>query len=156
MISTLLTRALQARRADYNARFRIAAQRYPQLDGQELLRFISDCVDPLLGAVHERAPGAVNAVLDVAYDCALQLTGQRLTQQSGRYQVITALWREVLPAAASLLAEDGDTMIPALTNAAHQLASRDAGSALRWKSRMLHVVPACATAEECLFAGQVV
>ena len=156
MVSAILAHALQARRADCNARFRLAAQRYPHLDGQELLRFIGDCVDPLIRAVHEHAPARIDEVLEVAYDCALQLTGQRLTLETGRYQVIAATWREVLPAAAALVAQSSSQVIPALTNAAHQLAARDAGSALRWKTRLLRVVPACALAQECLLAGQVI
>jgi hypothetical protein len=156
MISAILAQELQARRADCNARFRLAAQRYPQLDGAELLRFMTDCVDPLIRAVHERVPAKVGEVLEVAYDCALQLTGQRLTLEAGRYRVIAAIWRELLPAAASVVAEASSKVIPSLTNAAHQLASRDASSALRWKMRLLRIVPVCELAEECLLAGQVI
>src|SRR5438105_2152225 len=115
MISTTLAAALEARRGDFNARFRLAAQRYPQLDGAELLRFIAECLDPLICAVHEREPAAVAAVTSAAYDCALQLAGQRLTLESGRYSSIAAVWREVLPRAASHVAESPATMLAALS-----------------------------------------
>ena len=90
MISATLAEALQARRSEFNARFRLAAQRYPQLDGQEVLRFIADTVDPLVQAVHARRPEAVADVINVAYDCALQLVGQRLSLDSGRYAAVPA------------------------------------------------------------------
>jgi hypothetical protein len=155
MISSTLAEALEARRSDFNARFRIAAQRYPQLDGDELKRFIADCLDPLVCAVHAREPAAVAAVVSAAYDCALQLAGQRLTLESGRYCNIPALWREVLPLTAGHVAEQPARVLGALSNAAHQLASLAEPAAGAWQQRMLAVLPACSNAQECLLAGQV-
>ena len=156
MISAALAEALEARRSDFNARFRLAAQRYPQLDGQELLRFMAECIDPLIRAVHERAPAAKAEVLAVAYDCALQLTGQRLTLESGRYRAVPATWRELLPAAAAFVAASPSLVIPALSNAAHQLTGSNDDSAQRWKTRLLQVVGVCTNAGEFLRAGQVI
>jgi len=155
MISATLASALEARRGEFNARFRLAAQRYPQLEGAELKRFIAVCLDPLIDAVHAYAPAAVAPVVSAAYDCALQLAGQRLTLESGRYSSIPALWREVLPRAARHVAESPGTMLAGLSNAAHHLASAAEPAARRWQQRMLEVMPCCTNAEQCLLVGQV-
>lgn len=156
MISAPLAEALQARRSDFNARFRLAAQRYPQLDGQELLRFITDAVDPLAQAVHANNPDAVGDVVSVAYDCSLQLVGQRLSLDAGRYSAIPATWRDVLPSAAAVIAAEPARVIPSLTNAAHQLASAESADANRWMRALNGVAPQCATPDELLIAGQVI
>ncbi|HTU57945.1 MAG TPA: hypothetical protein VMF89_05920 [Polyangiales bacterium] len=156
MISAPLAEALQARRSDFNARFRLAAQRYPQLDGQEVLRFITDAVDPLAQAVHEKRPEAVADVVSVAYDCSLQLVGQRLSLDAGRYGAIPTTWREVLPSAATVIATQPARVIASLTNAAHQLASTESADVDRWIRVLRGVVPHCATADELLSVGQVI
>lgn len=156
MISAILAEALEARRSDFNARFRLAAQRYPQLDGQEVLRFIADTVDPLAQAVHAYRPQAVADVVNVAYDCSLQLVGQRLSLDSGRYAAIPATWRDVLPRAAALVAQQPVRVIPALTNAAHQLVSSDSADTNRWILTLASTAPQCASPDELLVVGQVI
>lgn len=156
MISAPLAEALQARRADFNARFRLAAQRYPQLDGQEVLRFITDAVDPLAQAVHAKHPDAVADVVSVAYDCSLQLVGQRLSLDTGRYGAIPMTWREVLPSAAAAIAEQPARVIASLTNATHQLASTESADVDRWIRALQAAAPQCATADELLSVGQAI
>lgn len=155
MISTPLAEALEARRPEFNARFRLAAQRYPQLDGQELLRFIADAVDPLAQSVHALRPDAVGDVVSVAYDCALQLVGQRLSLDAGRYGAIPEMWRDVLPSAAAAIAKQPARVIASLTNAAHQLASSESADVTRWIRSLQEVAPRCATPDELLIVGQV-
>ncbi|WP_129776562.1 hypothetical protein [Peristeroidobacter soli] len=155
MISAPLAEALQARRADFNARFRLAAQRYPQLDGQELLRFIADAVEPLAQAVHANHPDAVGDVVSVAYDCSLQLVGQRLSLDAGRYGAIPETWREVLPPAAGLIASQPARVMASLTNAAHQLASTESADVNRWVRALKGIASQCATPDELLMVGQV-
>jgi hypothetical protein len=155
MISARLAEALQSRRSDFNQRFRLAAQRHPHLDGEELLQFIAHCVDPIVEAVHSRYPGAVDDVLVSAYDCALQLVGQQLTARQGRYAVIADVWREILPAAANVLVTDSRRLIPALTNAVHQLATIDSAAANRWKMRMAHAAAEVTSADDLLLLGLV-
>ena len=155
MISATLAETLQARRSDFNARFRLAAQRYPQLDGQEVLRFITETVDPLVQAVHACRPEAVADVVSVAYDCSLQLVGQRLSLDSGRYAAVPATWRDVLPRAAALVAQQPARVMPALTNASHQLVGSESADADRWILTLAKVAPRCASPDELLIAGQV-
>lgn len=155
MISARLVEALQSRRSDFNQRFRLAAQLHPHLDGEELMRFIADCVDPMVQAVHARNPEAVDDVVVTAYDCALQLVGQQLTVRQGRYATMAEVWREVLPAAANVLASDSKLLIPALSNAAHQLASIDSTAANRWTQRMVEAALRVSSADELLLVGQV-
>jgi hypothetical protein len=155
MISARLAEALQSRRSDFNQRFRLAAQLHPHLDGEELMRFIADCVDPMVQAVYACNPEAVDDVVVTAYDCALQLVGQQLTVRQGRYTVIADLWRDVFPAAANVLTSDSPRLIPALTNAAHQLASVDATAANRWIKRMLDAAVKVSSADDLLLLGQV-
>lgn len=155
MISAPFAAALQSRRSDFNQRFRLAAQRHPHLDGDEVLQFIADCVDPVVRAVHACKPDAVDDVVVTAYDCALQLVGQRLTVRQGRFAAIAEVWREVLPAAANVLATDSRHLIPALTNAVHQLATIDSGAAIGWKKRMVSAAAEATSAEDLLLLGQV-
>jgi hypothetical protein len=155
MISSRLAEALQSRRSDFNQRFRLAAQLHPRLDGEELMRFIADCVDPIVRAVDARNPEAVDDVVVTAYDCALQLVGQQLTVRQGRYAAIADTWREVLPAAANVLTTDSQHLIPALTNAAHQLTSSDSTAANRWNKRMVDAAAEVTSADELLLLGQV-
>ena len=156
MISAPLAEALQLRRSDFNSRFKLTAQRYPQLDGGELLRFIAESVDPLICAVHRHDSQAVADVVNVAYDCALQLVGQRLTLDVGRYRVIPETWREVLTAAAAVLSDRPARLIPAFTNAVHQLASSESADAVTWKQRMRRLAAQATSEEELLRAGEVV
>lgn len=156
MISARLAEALQSRRSDFNQRFRLAAQLHPHLDGEELMRFIADCIDPIVQAAHAYNPETVDDVVVTAYDCALQLVGQQLTVRQGRHTVISDLWRDVFPAAANVLTSDSRRLIPALTNAAHQLASVDTTAATRWNERMLDAAVKVTSADDLLLLGQVV
>src|ERR1044072_3398075 len=154
MISARLAEALQSRRSDFNQRFRLAAQLHPHLDGEELMRFIADCVDPMVQAVDTRHPEAVDDVVVTAYDCALQLVGQQLTARQGRFAAIADTWREVLPAAANVLTIDSRHLIPALTNAVHQLTSIDNTAASHWNKRMGAAAAKVTSADELLLLGQ--
>jgi hypothetical protein len=154
MISVSLAEALQSRRSDLNQRFRLAAQAHPQLDGEKLLRFVAECIDPIAQAVHAQHPEAVDDVVATAYECALQLVGQQLTERQGRYAVLAELWRDVLPVAASALVSDSRRLIPALTNALHQLTTVDSAAAARWTQRIGNAA-AVTSAEELLQLGQV-
>ena len=154
MISATLAAALEARRSDFNARFRLAVQRYPQLEGAEALRFVGECFDPLICAVAQRAPTAVDAVLSAAYDCALQLAGQRLASKTEQFGTIASVWRELLPAAAAHVIERPGPVIAALSNAAHQLAGYPDAAGELWLLRMVVTAPLCASSQECLLVGQ--
>ncbi len=124
MISTPLAEALQARRPDFNARFRLAAQRYPQLDGQELLRFIADAVDPLARAVHAIHPRR-SAMLSASRTTArCSWLGSDCSLDAGRYGVIPCdVARRVAVGGNAVIATQPARVVTSLTNAAHQLAA---------------------------------
>jgi hypothetical protein len=154
MISSIFAQTLEARRTEFNAKFRLAQQRFTRLDADAFNRFLTDAVDGLVAAVDAQNKQAVERVTSIAYDCALQLAGHGLTGDSPRAQAMLRGWREVLIPAATQVAMAPEKVLPAICNALHQLATNESCDAALWRQRMSGIAPLCPTADDFLHAGQ--
>src|SRR5689334_12307702 len=115
----------------------------PQLEGERLLEFLRDAVDPMVTAVSAVDPAAVDPVVSVAYDAALTLVGQKLAGAAGRYPAIGEGWKRVLPACAKHLAQAPERTVAAISNALHSLAGSGARPS-EWIDAMERLAPQCA------------
>ncbi|MBK8478226.1 MAG: hypothetical protein IPL39_18570 [Opitutaceae bacterium] len=93
MISETLATVLRSGRADFNARYEVARQRYPVLEAAAFGRFLEESVDPLAQGTARLARDLVPDVVAAAYDVGLDLVGQRLLGHEERERQIEATWR---------------------------------------------------------------
>ena len=147
--------ALRDRRTDFNERFERARHQYPNLEGDDVLSFLRDCVNDVVTEVARAAATAVAPLVSSAYDAALTLCGQKLVGPSGRFPVIEEGWKRVLPAAATLVARDPAQMIPSVSNALHRLATNPGSRPNDWIESLAKLAPQCADVETFLRLGQV-
>jgi hypothetical protein len=148
-------RVLRASRDELNARFAEARQRHPSLAGDELMAFLANVVDPIVGAVAKASPDRSDAVALTAYEVALELVGQRLVGPLARGVAIDATWRCILPAAARLVAAEPSRVFASLSNAAHQVEATPGARVSDWVHDVMRLAPTCATVDELLAVGQV-
>ncbi len=155
MISPGLATILRSGRADFNARFLAARRLHPDLDPAAFAGFLESAVDELAQAVEQVRPDRLGEVVQVAYDAGLELVGQKLAGAGARLDDIEQAWREILPAAAGVVAGSPGRLIPAVCNAAHQLASTPGASCGKWIERMTALIGQCADADGFARLGQV-
>jgi hypothetical protein len=153
--SEAFVNTLRGRRADLNERFERARHQYPQLEGDDVIIFLRDCVDGLAVAVQRVDSTAVMALVSSAYDAALALCGQKLVGRNGRFPIIEEGWKHVLTAAAPLVAREPARVIGAVSNALHTLAVTPAARPVEWITALARLAPRCPDAESFLRVGQV-
>lgn len=154
MISETLATILRSSRADFNARFVEARRRFPGLSGEAFSVVVRELVDPAVAAVAGIDTDGVGETASVAYDCALELAGQNLAGPGARSQAIAEGWRLLLPAAARHLAEAPRSVLPAISNALHHLATTPGARPDRWLHDMTRLASQCRDAAELLKLGQ--
>jgi hypothetical protein len=155
VLSDAFANTLRDRRADLNQRFERARHQYPQLEGDDVLAFLRDCVDGVAIAVQRVEPTAVSSVVYAAYDAALALCGQKLVGTNGRFPIIEEGWKHVLTAAAPLVAREPARVIAAVSNALHALSVTPTARPAEWISSLAHLAQRCADTETFLRVGQV-
>lgn len=154
-VGEVLSQVLQARRAQYNARFLTARRVRPALDPAAFAAFLEEVLDPLARAVAAAAPEAVGWTVDAAYEAALTLCGERLVGRGARQPWMEAGWRRVLPAAARLVAADPGRVIGAVSNALANLSAVPGARPQEWIERMAELAPRCGDVPALLRLGQV-
>jgi hypothetical protein len=155
-LSDAFVNTLRDRRADLNERFERARHQYPQLEGDDVIAFLRDCVDGVVAAVQRVDSSAVMSLVSSAYDAALALCGQKLVGGNGRFPIIEEGWKRVLTAAAPVVARDPARMIAAVSNALHALAVTPTARPEEWITSLAHLGPRCNDTESFLRIGQVV
>jgi hypothetical protein len=155
VLSDAFANTLRDRRADLNQRFERARHQYPQLEGDDVLAFLRDCVDGLVVAVQGVESAAVLSLVSAAFDAALALCGQKLVGVNGRFPIIEEGWKHVLTAAAPLVAREPARVIAAVSNALHALAVTPTARPAEWITSLAHLAPRCADTETFLRVGQV-
>lgn len=148
---------LERKREHLNARFAHVRRTNRGLDSEMFVEFLKVCVEPtVVAAVAAEQPEACVDRLTVAlYDVALELVAAELAGPSGRYPVISRLWRELLPPAVRLFEQKPRDVLAALTNAVVNLSLEPGVDAQGWLDAMLDVEPHVTTPEELLAIGQV-
>lgn len=154
-VSNALASILRSGRADFNARFVAARRIHPDLEPGAFTEFLRTAVNELARAVEKVRPDRLGEVTMAAYDAALELVGQKLAGPDARMTSIEEGWRRILPKAALLVASAPGRLIPAVCNAAHQIASTRGARPAQWIETMEKLAPECGDAEAFLKLGQV-
>jgi len=153
MVSAALASVLRSGRSEFNARFIAGRRIHPDLQADLFTDFLQTRVDDLVRAVDVVGPDRVSEVTMAAYDAALDLVGQKLV--GPRSRLIEEGWRRILPNIAILVATASSSLIPAVCNAIHQLASTPDARPAQWIEIMEKLGPQCTDADTFLKLGQV-
>ncbi len=143
MISAGLASVLRSDRAGFNARFATARRARPELDPAAFKVFLETSVDELARAVEQVRSDRLGEVVQVSYDAGLELVGQGLAGPHARTPAVENAWRRVLPGAAALVAQAPGRIIPALCNAAYQLAVTPGARVQEWTEGMAALSSRC-------------
>lgn len=155
MIPEPIASVLRSGREQYNARFALARRRWPELDAEHFAFFLTTYVAPLVTLTEQARPGSAVAVTEAAYDVGLELVGQRLAGCEARYSAINELWIRTLEPVAARVAEAPARVLPALCNAAHQLATTPGAHASAWCAQLADLGSQCTEVDTFLRLGQV-
>ena len=155
LISGPLAEALEQNRERFNSKFAYARSINRRLDPEEFGRHLSDTVAPLVEAVAEIDPGAINAAAEALFDASLDLVGREYLGPSSKTPVVDLAWKKVLPKLAGPLAKAPHRLVAAISNAAFNIDSQPTADAKAWLALVLKTAPLAADVEELLKAGQV-
>lgn len=148
MLCDTLVSVLRSSRADFNARVARAKRAHPGLDEAAFGAFVRERIDPLVRlAAEDRAL----EVIDVAWDQGLELVAQRLAGPQPRHPWVNEAWSRL----GVLMAAAPRRLIPALSNAAHHLATTPGARPGQWLDLMERVGQVAADVDTQLGAGQV-
>jgi hypothetical protein len=154
-VSEAMASVLRSGRSEFNSQFAEARRLYPALDGGAFLEFLRNDVDQLVRAVEKAKPEFVAEVVMAAYECGLELIGQKLVGPGARNRIVEEGWRRVLPGIAALVAKAPARVIGAFSNGLHNLAGIAGARPEQWISEMEKLGPRCADVEALLRLGQV-
>lgn len=154
MVGEPLSSVLRSGRDLFNAKFSQAARRFPQLDAARFRTFLTSVVDPVAGRLG-LSPDALAGWAQTAYDVGLELAGEGLVGTEGRLGAIESAWIGVLPRLPLALGAAHAVVLPALSNAAHQLSRAKGARVEAWITALADAAPDCTSTAEFLQAGQV-
>ena len=155
MISPAFAAILASGRAQFNARAVEARRSFPSLDMQAFGAFLQDGVDPVVQAVANVAPDRAGSFTLAAYDMALELVGHGLAGSAAKNPFLGAVWRELAPRFAPLLATSPVDALGMLSNAAIHLAGVPGARTQQWQDEMAAIAPQVGTLAQMRAVGQV-
>ena len=155
MISSSFAAILASGRAQLNARALEARRSFPALDMQAFGAFLQDGVDPVVQAVAAAAPDRAGSFTLAAYDMALELVGHGLAGPAAKNPFLSAVWRELAPRFAPLLAVMPVDALGMLSNAAIHLGGVSGARTRQWQDEMAAIAPQVATLAQLRAVGQV-
>jgi hypothetical protein len=156
MICEAFSSVLRSGRPEFNARFAEARRLYPDLEINDFLSFLNASIDPVIQAVVKVQPEKAGDVVNVSYDMALALVGQKLAGLRARQNFIESGWNRIFTANASLVAASPQKVFASVSNALHQLAATPGTRPEQWISEMQEIAPQCGDVETFLRAGQII
>lgn len=155
LITGPLAAALERGRERYNVAFILARRANRRLDPRELGDHLKTLVDPMVRAVDAVAPQSVDTVTQALFDLSLELMGQDYLGPTPRFPDIIRFWRDLLPRAPVLLAQNPARLAGAISNAGYNLSRQETGNSDLWLKIMVAAVPLCSDLELYLKVGQV-
>lgn len=148
MLCDVLISVLRSARAELNAQFAQAKREHPTLDDAAFTAFIQQQIDPLA----QHAPeDAAFEVICAAWESGLELVAQRLAGPQARHPWINETWSRLAPQ----LALAPRQLIPAFSNAAHQLATTPGARPQQWLDLMQAIAQCSGDAYTLLQVGQI-
>jgi hypothetical protein len=155
MISPAFAAILASGRAQFNARAAEARRRFPSLDMAAFGAFLHDGVDPLVVAVSAAAPERAGGATLAAYDMALELVGHGLAGPAAKNPFLNAVWRELAPQFAALLATAPVDVLGMLSNAAIHLAGVAGARPAQWQRELAAMAAQVGSVAQLRAVGQV-
>ncbi|OYO27646.1 hypothetical protein [Janthinobacterium sp. PC23-8] len=155
MISPVFAAILASGRAQFNARAVEARRSFPALDMQAFAGFLQDGVDPVVQAVAASVPERAGSFTLAAYDMALELVGHGLAGPAAKKPFLGAVWRELAPRFAPLLAANPVDALGMLSNAAIHLGGVASARTRQWHDEMAAIAPQVASLAQLRAVGQV-
>lgn len=149
-----LSKALQRRRAYYNALFAEASQRNAELNGADVLEHLKRRVAPIFEALPALSDDAADRALEVLYRASLDLLSRRLVGERAPGS-LNVVWQQLLPRVAPLIAIAPRRVVAALCNAAFNLDQATSARPSEWLGRMLAASEHCQDIETLSAVGQV-
>jgi hypothetical protein len=146
---------LRAHRDELNQRFALARRRWPALDGDAFLGFLRDSAGPLCAATAAVLPASAERVARAAYEVGLELVGQRLMGPGARDVWIARGWRLLGAHAAALVGEEPESLLVAISNALHHLATTPGARPGDFLAELERLAPRCADPAQLLAVGKV-
>jgi len=156
MISRPFADVLAAGRSSFNGRAREAQRRHAGFRPDRLRHFLEEGVGPVADAVAVLAPARLPAVVDAAYDIALELTGKGLTGPDARGAALAEAWSRLLPFFAGLIAAQPAQVLAMLSNAVLYLDALPGARRRQWMDEMAALAPQVASVEQLRIIGQIV
>lgn len=156
MMPPTLARILAAGRTQFNQRVVEARRRHPSLDTAAFGDFLLLTVGPLVEAVALADAARTASAAMACFDVALELTGLRLVGPGARSKWTDAVWTELAPALASLVAARPVDVLGLLSNAIIYVESISGARPRQWLDEMLAAAPNVASFDELQAAGQVI
>jgi hypothetical protein len=149
-----LAKALERRRAFYNALFAEARGQHAELEPEDTLEHLRLRVAPAFAALPDLSRDAEDRALEALYRASLQLLSRRL---AGRHALgsINVVWEQLLPRLVPLLAIAPRRVVALLSNAAFNLDQVPSARPAEWLARMLAVADHCGDMETLAAAGQI-
>lgn len=155
MVGEPLASVLRSGRDVFNMKFAHARRRFPNLDAAAFSDFLRTTVDPVAREVSLPSQELSNFI-QVAYDVALELTGEGLVGADAKARAIENAWRTVLPRLKPSVLAAADTALAATSNAIHNLAKARGCRPDEWIGVMKLAAPHCEDLGQFLRVGQVV
>ncbi len=155
MISPVFAAILASGRAQFNARAVEARRSFPALDMQAFAGFLQDGVDPVVQAVAASVPERAGSFTLAAYDMALELVGHGLAGPAAKKSFLGAVWCELAPRFAPLLAANPVDALGMLSNAAIHLGGVAGARTRQWQDEMAAIAPQVASLAQLRAVGQV-
>lgn len=155
MISEALTFVFKSGRETFNAKFKDARRRFPDLDAAAFQDFLSTTLDPVVRRADRLSSHQLTTVIQAAYDAGLQLVGERLAGPGARRRTVEEGWIQILPSAQSLVATAPERALAAISNALNTLSSTPDVRAAEWSKKMAGLASACGDLDTWLKLGQV-
>lgn len=154
-IHPALAEALRADREALNQRFAMRQRAGARIDETAFQEHLRTAVNELIGGVASVQPQGVRAVVRALFDVSLDLLAAGLLGPNTKHPHVSAAWREVLPAAARLLAREPARVAGAVSNAADHLAGHPAARPAEWIAGMRKLAAHAESVAQWLDAGKV-
>jgi hypothetical protein len=154
-VSAALADALASNRTHFNARVAETRQRHPSFDSAAFVAFVRSSVDGVAQSVAAVALERTAAVVNAAYDVALELVAQGLAGPGARSTVVEQAWTLVAPRCAQLVALQPFEVLGALSNAALYVAAVAGARPRDWLEDMARLAGHAQSFQQLLVLGQV-
>lgn len=153
-VSAPLAAVLRAGRHEFNSAFALARQRFRDLDGNDVIAFARETIDPLARAVAAIDPSQVSDVVHAAYEIGIELVGHKLAGASVPVRAVEAAWERIALANVRHVITAPTRVLAAISNAVHQLRNTPGTDHAQWVEFLQCHGPECPDVDTLLRLGQ--